>query len=183
MEREKIKSIIESLLFVSGEPVKISSLAKIIGVSVDQSEKAVKELQKELKEKKRGIHIIVQEKSVQAVSAPENGSFVEKIIKEEENSSLSAAALETLAIVAYRGPLSRAEIESFRGVNSAFVLRNLALRGLVEKEENSFGGRGYLYKASFDFLKKLGLGSIEELPEYAIMAQNDKNKKKNNFSE
>ena len=74
-----------------------------------------------------------------------------------------------LAIVAYRGPISRAEIDYIRGVNCGFLLRNLSLRGLVDRKENPLDNRSFIYEASLDFLKSLGVGRLEELPDYAIL--------------
>ena len=74
--------------------------------------------------------------------------------------------METIAIIAYKGPLTRLDIEYVRGVNSSFIIRNLLMRGLVERVENPKDARSYLYKVSFDFLKHLGVTGIEDLPQY-----------------
>jgi len=91
---------------------------------------------------------------------------VHKLVKNDLEEDLSRATLEVLAVVAYRGPISRAQIEEVRGVNCSFTLRNLLMRGLVERVENPNDSRSYLYKISFDFLKHLGLGNVKELPNY-----------------
>jgi segregation and condensation protein B len=87
---------------------------------------------------------------------------------------LSKAALEVLSIVAYKGPISRAEIESIRGVNCSFTLRSLMMRGLLERIDNPKDGRGYLYKISFEFMKKLGIESIDKLPDYKELSQDSR---------
>jgi segregation and condensation protein B len=84
---------------------------------------------------------------------------------------LSKAALEVLSIIAYKGPISRAEIESIRGVNCSFTLRSLMMKGLLERIDNPKDGRGYLYKISFEFMKKLGIENIDKLPDYQELSQ------------
>ena len=92
-------------------------------------------------------------------------------MKSEFSEELSRAAIETAAIIAYQGPITRAEIEYVRGVNSSFILRGLLMRGLVERIENPKDARSYLYRISFDFLKHLGLTKIEDLPQYQEFRQ------------
>jgi segregation and condensation protein B len=92
--------------------------------------------------------------------------LIEKIIKEERERDLGRAGIETLAIIAYKGPVSKKEIEYIRGVNSQFALRNLLLRGLVERKASSWDERVIVYSITADALRHLGLGSITELPEY-----------------
>jgi segregation and condensation protein B len=89
-----------------------------------------------------------------------------KFMNKEIGEALSPAVSEVLAVVAYRGPLTRAQIEYIRGVNCCFTLRNLAMRGLVERKENPDDSRSYLYEISFDFLNSLGIKKVQELPEY-----------------
>jgi len=171
---EKIKSAIESILFVSGEPVNVSRIAKITGTDKPTVENAVMLLQNEYASAGRGIIIIRKENEIQMATNPENAEMVEGIIKSELQEGLSRAALEVLSIVAYRGPISRLNIEAIRGVNSTFTLRNLLIRGLLERIENPKDNRGYLYKISFDFLKKLGLDGIEKLPEYETLSKDER---------
>jgi len=169
MDQEKLKSIIESLLFISGEPTKISRIAKITGAPKPEVENAVMMLQNEYAGG-RGMVIVKKEDEVQMATSPENSSFISDLVKSEIQENLSRAALEVLSIVAYRGPITRMDIEAIRGVNSSFTLRSLLIRGLVERIENPKDGRGYLYKISFEFLKKLGIDSIEKLPDFEILS-------------
>lgn len=161
-----LKSIIESILFSFGEPISIETLAKTLGKDKDLVENIIEELEKDYKEKSRGLQIIKKGKQIQLVSAPENSNYVEKLIKDELQEDLTPASLETLAVIAYKGPITRAEIEEIRGVNSSFILRNLLIRGLIARKEHPEDARAYIYEISFDFLRKLGLGSIKELPDY-----------------
>ncbi len=161
-----VKSIIESILFSVGEPISIDKLVQTINEKADVVEEAVKNLENDYKQENKGLRIIRKDNKVQLVSAPENSHYIEKLIKDELRDDLTPASLETLAIVAYRGPITRAEIEEIRGVNSSFILRNLLIRGLVERKGHPEDSRTYIYEISFDFLRKLGLQSIQELPEY-----------------
>jgi segregation and condensation protein B len=166
MEIPKLKSIAESLLFLSGEPLKISKIAKICESSKAEVEQAIMILQGEYSSTGRGIILIKKEDEVQLSTNPENFSFIDRLVKSEMQEGLSKAALEVLSIVAYKGPITRAEIESIRGVNCSFTLRSLMMRGLLERIDNPKDGRGYLYKISFEFMKKLGIENIEKLPDY-----------------
>ena len=103
---------------------------------------------------------------VQLVASPYSVEAVKKLVKSDFEEDLSQAALETLAIISYRGPISRAEIENLRGVNCSFILQSLAIRGLIEKKNNPENGRSYIYNVTFDFLKHLGLSRIEDLPNF-----------------
>ena len=168
MEEARIKSIIESLLLAVGDPMKIAKLAKVIGAKEVEIEAALLSLEEDYA-KKRGFALLRIGAEVQLATNPENGEFVSKLIKGEMQESLSQASLEVLSIVAYRGPVSRAEIEAIRGVNCSFTLRSLLIRGLVEKTENSDDNRRYLYMISFDFLKKLGVDNVNKLPEWEAL--------------
>ena len=160
------KSVIESILFSIGEPISIEKLARTIERDKDSVKNIIEELEKDYKNESRGLEIIKKGEEIQLVSSPENSNYVEKIIKDELQEDLTPASLEALAIIAYKGPVTRAEIEEIRGVNSSFILRNLLIRGLVERRGHPEDARAYIYEISFDFLRKLGLKSIEELPEY-----------------
>ncbi|EKE10649.1 MAG: hypothetical protein ACD_15C00221G0001 [uncultured bacterium] len=100
--------------------------------------------------------------------------FVEQLVKNELEGPLSSAALEVLSIIAYRGPISKPEIEAIRGINCSYTLRNLTIRGLIERENNPKDSRGYVYVVSFDFLKKLGVEKMENLPEYATLSVDER---------
>lgn len=169
MDLEKLKSTIESILFVSGEPVKISKISKISGRPKPEIENALMLLQSEYLN--RGLAIIKKEDMVEMATNPENSEYISELIKSEIQENLSQAALEVLAIVAYRSPITRAELESIRGVNSSFTIRSLLMRGLLERIENPKDNRGYLYKISFKFLEKLGIESVEKLPDWETLSK------------
>lgn len=160
----KLKQEIESILFVTGEAVSEKKLAKVLGKSEEEIKQALEELRNDYHD--RGIVVLQKEDEWQFGTAPEHTSLIEDLVKSEFTEELSRVALETLTIVAYRGPLARSELDFIRGVNSSFMLRSLLLRGLVERVENPKDARSYLYKISFDFLKHLGITRVEELPHY-----------------
>ena len=174
MDLEKIKSQIESILFLSGEAVKISRIAKITGVTKPEVENALMLLQDKYAGEKSGIVILRKEEEAQMATSPENAEILEQLVKSEIQENLSRAGLEVLAIVAYRGPINRLEVEAIRGVNCSFTLRSLLMRGLLERIENPKDSRGYLYKISFDFLKKMGLERIEQLPDFETLSKDER---------
>src|SRR3989344_5040215 len=131
-----LKSKLESLLFISNQPFTLKKLADLTKTDKDEVAKAVDELVTEYSTTGKGVSLSRVEDKVQMVSAAENSKLVGEYIKEETTGELSKASLETLTIVAYRGPISRAELEEIRGVNCAVILRNLLIRGLVESRED-----------------------------------------------
>ena len=166
-----LKSVIESILFIHGDPVSVIFLAKITGKKSEEILTALGELNSEYET--RGIRLLKKDDEYQLGTAPENSEILEKAIKSEFSEELSKAGLETLTIVAYKGPLTRADIEHVRGVNSSFTLRSLLMRGLIERIENPKDARSYLYRVSFETMKYLGLSKVEDLPDF----QNFKEKK------
>ncbi|MCK5466038.1 SMC-Scp complex subunit ScpB [Candidatus Parcubacteria bacterium] len=161
-----VESIIESLLFISGEPMGFKKLVKLTSVNEDELKLAAGVLAKKYRDENSGLRILVKENKIQMVTAGENSEFVDKFLKADIEGELSRAASEVLSIVAYRGPISRAEIEEIRGVNCSFTLRYLMIRGLIERINKPDDARTYLYKISFDFLKTLGVERVEDLPRY-----------------
>ena len=97
---------------------------------------------------------------------PANAQYIEDLIKNEFSQELSRSSLETLAVIAYKGPINRFEVEYLRGVNSSFTIRNLLMRGLIERIENPKDARSYLYRITFDLLKHFGLTHMEQLPKF-----------------
>lgn len=175
-----ISSQIESILFWKGEPMTFKEIAKIL----DLEESAVREhsqtLQKELE--LRGITLINTDEKLSLATHPQMSEKISALIKEELSKDLSKATLETLSIILYKGSVSRSEIDYIRGVNSQFILRALAIRGLVERETDPKDERAYLYKPSIELLAHLGVQNREALPDFekinqeilAFMNQNDK---------
>lgn len=173
MEPKKLKSTIESLLFVSGEPMKLAKIAKICQVSKDDVSQEIEALNVGYKNSESGFCIVRKDDSVQLATNPANSETVSRLVSGELQSDLSRSALEVLAIVAYREPITRVQIDTVRGVNCSYVLRGLMVKGLVERKETA-DIRGYLYEISFDFLKNLGIASVQELPDWENLSKNEK---------
>ncbi len=160
-------AVIESVIFMYGEAVKFSRLAEILEVA----EEEVSDLVKELKviydnRESQGLNIIFDEESVQIVTHPNCAEVIDTFVKGELKKPLSQAALEVLAVVAYRGPISKVDVEAIRGVNCSFTLRNLLMRGLVKKVIDDGNARTHLYKITFKFLRILGVENENDLPDY-----------------
>lgn len=155
---------LEAILFFKAEPLSIKKLAQIL--KADETE--VKNALQILKEKLlgRGVTLIEKDDEVMLGTAAEASGIIEELSKEELSRDLGKAGLETLSIVLYRGPITRSGIDYIRGVNSTFILRNLLIRGLVEKIPNPKDQRSFLYRATFDLLSHLGISRVEDLPEY-----------------
>jgi len=175
MEHASLLSSIESALFVSGEPVSFARLTQSLGVPEKEVREAVALLAQEYKVREQsGLMIIEHEKSVLLATKPKNASVVETLTKTTLQEAMSKASLEVLAIIAYRAPISRAEIDAIRGVNSSFTLRNLLLRDLIAREGNPSDHRGYLYRPTFKFLQTLGLTNENGLPDYETLTRDER---------
>lgn len=157
---------LEAFLFIYGEPVETKKMAKVFGVKEEEVEAGLTQLSEALKNEERGLTLIWDKNRVQLATKPEFSKLLEDITKEEFTGDLTPAALETLSIVSYAGPISRADLEYIRGVNSSFILRNLLMRGLVEREADPKRANAFIYTASFEILKKLGLSKTADLPDF-----------------
>ncbi len=163
-ELEKLSNGIEAILFWYGEPVKIKKLVQIFNKTEEEITASLKNLESNLTN--RGIVLISKDDEVALGTSKEASEVIEKLTKEELMRDLGRAGLETLSIIIYQGPISRAEIDYIRGVQSNFILRNLMIRGLIEKIPNPKDQRSFLYRPTFDLLNYLGVSKIEEMPEY-----------------
>jgi len=170
-----LKVQIESLLFVSTKPVSIKDLVRFFkNAKIKAGKKEIAEALDELisayNAEESGIHIINVEEKYQMVSSPANKELVEKLIKQDRTGELTQPSIETLTIVAYRGPISKIELEQIRGVNCSMILRNLMIRGLVDIKTDKVSGQE-LYHVTPDFLQHLGLNKVDELPDFAKLHQ------------
>ncbi len=172
---ENILAKIEAVLFAYGEPISIERLAKILGISKEELSAFLEKLVIELNREERGISLIKNNNKIQLATKPELTKLLEDIVKQEFTEDLTPAALETISIIAYSGPISRADIEYIRGVNSSFTIRNLLLRGLIERSVDPKRANAYIYTASFDLIKRLGLSATSDLPDYEKYRQMVKN--------
>mgnify|MGYP003393053399 CR=1 FL=1 len=160
----QLESSIEAVLFFKGEPVSIKNLSETLSVSKEEVENALINLEKSLEG--RGVTLVRDEDNVILETAAGASEIIEKLTKDELSREIGKAGLETLSLVLYHGPISRREIDYIRGVNSAFILRNLLVRGLVERTDAKEGERSFTYKPTLELLSHLGIKKKEELPEY-----------------
>ena len=165
-----LKTKIESLLFISNKPLTVKAVVNFLKkegdeVKSDEVEAAFEELKEKYNNPENGFQIIQSGDNFQMVSNPDSADLVKKFVKDDMTGELTPASLETLTVVAYRGPISKAELEQIRGVNCSLILRNLLIRGLVEASENNVSG-DTIFRVTVEFLKYLGLNSVEELPDY-----------------
>ena len=164
-ELVELTSVLESLLFVAGEPVEIPYLAKSLGLKPAEVEGGLQLLADEFKDRGGGMRVQVHNGRYQLVTAPATASFVEDFLNVDINTKLSSAALESLAIVAYRQPVTRIQIEAVRGVDCSGVLRSLTARGLIEElGRQDVVGRPILYGVTELFMQHFGLTELGELP-------------------
>ncbi|MCK5022028.1 MAG: SMC-Scp complex subunit ScpB [Candidatus Pacebacteria bacterium] len=181
-----LESQIEAILFFNNEPISKKKLSTILEKELPDIENSLGILEEKLKD--RGIVLLLKDDEVSLGTAPELSSLIESMRKEELNRDLGKAGLETLSIILYKGPITRAKIDYIRGVNSNFILRNLHIRGLIERIPNPDDQRSYLYTSSFKLLSFLGISKIEDLPEYSETNKEldkftNNDKKEDNFNE
>ncbi len=162
----KLKYAVEGILFAAGEPVKSAQLAAALDTDIKKIEKAVEELKDEYNESRRGFAIIDIDEGYQICSRPEYYTYIQVILGEQRRQALSNAAMETLAIIAYKQPVTRSSVEYIRGINSDGSVNRLLERGLIEEKGRlNAPGRPILYGTTVNFLRCFGLKSLSELPE------------------
>lgn len=160
-----IQHHIEALLFVSSKPLSVKKLAHILDRKKVDIQNALEKLTIVYKERNGGVQILVNGDQVQMVTAPTVADTVASFLKDESTGELTRPSLETLSIIAYRGPITKPEIEQIRGVNCSLILRNLMMRGLIEATEDKRLMQT-IYRVSMEFLRHLGVNRVEELKEY-----------------
>ena len=167
MDTRELETLFEAILFYRGEPVTVADLAKAAGVNAEEVREALAGLATTLEG--RGLRLIREGEHAALATAPAAAAIIEKMRRDELEGPLGKAGLETLAIVIFQGPVSRADIEYVRGVNCTAILRTLMMRGLVERIENSKDARSFLYRATTELPAALGVGSLANLPGYDSM--------------
>jgi len=167
-----LKSQAESLLFVSLKPLSLKDLAAAADAKPKEMEAALEELTAEYQDGDRGLAVIKNNGQYQLTTAAMNAKSVQAFLKDESSGELSQPSLEALTIIAYRGPISKLELERIRGVNCSLIIRNLLLRGLVEEKFEKAKNENY-YTVTHDFVRFLGLGGVVELPDYARLNQSE----------
>ncbi|HZJ41318.1 MAG TPA: SMC-Scp complex subunit ScpB [Candidatus Saccharimonadales bacterium] len=163
-----LKAQLESLLFVSIKPLSLKELVATLNVKPKEAELALAELAADYKLAESGLALIKNNNQYQLTTNSENAALVKDFLKSETSGELSQPSLEALTIIAYRGPISKLELEKIRGINCSLIIRNLLIRGLIEEKFEKNKQENY-YTVSLDFIRFLGLGEISQLPDYERM--------------
>lgn len=165
METEQLKRAIEAILFAAGERMDISRLAMVLETDEADIEAAADALANEFAYERRGIRIVKLEKGYQMVSSGEMADYITKALETRKPPKLSSSQLETLTIIAYYQPATKAMVEQIRGVDSAYSVAALLNKKLIEEAGRlNVPGRPIQYRTTPDFLRTFGLSSLEELP-------------------
>jgi segregation and condensation protein B len=166
MEMNEYKAIVEGLLFAAGdEGLSLQQIAAVLEIEEEQAQAIIHMLKEEYEQQKRGIQLIELAGVFQLATKKEHAPYLKKLVESPSSASLSQAALETLAIIAYRQPITRAEIEEIRGVKSDKPIQTLIAKALIKEVGRAEGtGRPILYGTTKEFLDYFGLKTLEELP-------------------
>ena len=166
MDKTEIQRTAEAILFAAGDPVGLERMALAMGVDGVQVEEALRELMDTYSFQRRGMRILRMEDAYQMVSAQEFSDVITRALETRKPPKLSASALETLTVIAYYQPATKAFVEQIRGVDSSYTISALLNKKLIEERGRlSVPGRPILYGTTPDFLRTFGLSSLEELPE------------------
>ena len=178
MEMTELKSAVEAILFAAGEPVPAARISLILEVPEEDVYSAAKSLSDEYSFNQRGIRLLRLENKLQLCSSPEYAALITKVLEQRKPPMLSQPALETLAVVAYFQPVTRAYIDQVRGVDSSYTVGVLLDRGLIERSGKlDVPGRPSLLKTTDVFLRTMGISDLSELPELPDISSNDGVKK------
>lgn len=167
----KLSATIEAILFTSNKPLRIPALAKAASATPADVEKELESMMNEQAQKGQGIVLIREGDHLQLATSPECSEIVERFVRAERVGELTRPSLETLTIIAYRGPVTKSELEMIRGVNCSLILRNLLIRGLVT--EHAERENEPLYRVSLEFLRWLGVTTVSDLPDYKKLSSAD----------
>lgn len=170
MEQSELKRILEAILFAAGESVETQRLAQSIGCTTDELDRAAQELMDELSFERRGVRVVRLENAYQMCSSGEMSQYITKTLETRKPPKLSSSQLETLTVIAYYQPATRAYVEQIRGVDSSYSVGALLNKHLIEEcGRLNVPGRPILYRTTPDFLRTFGLESLEDLPEIEKM--------------
>ena len=164
--KRAVKSAFESMLFTWGEPLDVKIAADVLNMNWKEAYECFKELQAEYEQENRGIRIREINKSFQMVTNPENSDYIERLCTPVKQKRLSQSALEVLAIIAYKQPVTKGEIEAIRGIKCDRVIEGLQQKNLIqEKGRSNAIGRPILYGTTDTFLKNFGFRTLKDLPD------------------
>ncbi len=171
-ERRRQYCRVECMLFVAGDPVPLAELARVLGCGRDEARALLCAMEEDYRAEGRGFYPLLTETAVQLVSNPAYVEDLENLLQPERTKNVSQSMLETLAIVAYRQPVTRSEIEAVRGVRCEYAVSQLQKLGLIEPVgRRDTVGKPVLLGTTDKFLRKFGLHSLEELPEFSRFSQ------------
>lgn len=174
MDIDELHGVIESILYVCGEPVPIKDVSHALDMTTDEFETALESLKEKYISQKRGLRLNRYDDSIQLSIAPEYAVYVERLLQPVQKQSLSQAAMETLSIIAYRQPVTKSEIEAVRGVKCDYSVQSLLNKGLIQElGRRETLGRPILYGTTIAFLQHFGISSIDELPPNGAQADED----------
>ena len=163
--KAKIKSAVEAMLFASGEPLSLKDLSHNLEIQAKALEEILKEMINDYEDENRGIKLIAINDGYQLVTKTENSDFIQKLLKKNRRQSLSQASIESLAIIAYKQPITRIDIDEIRGVKSESAIQKLVEKNLIKDIGRlEVPGRPILYGTTDEFLRQFGLETLKELP-------------------
>lgn len=169
-----LNSAIEAILFAAGDSVPVARLSLVLGTDEEVIGAAAKELQYVYEKEQRGMRILRLDDKLQMCSAPEYAGFISRILEQRKPPMLSQPALETLAVVAYFQPVTRAYIEQVRGVDSSYTVGMLCERGLIEEcGRLDVPGRPSVFRTTDVFLRTMGVSSVDELPPLPELSESE----------
>ena len=170
-----MKGIIEGLLYVQGgQGLTVEQVSDILEISIEDSKRLILSLKQDYIEQDRGLRINYLGNSFKLTTKEEHKEYYQKLLENPKNNTLSNAALETLAIIAYNEPLTRGEVDEIRGVDSVYVLRRLLAKGLIKEcGKSDKPGHPILYKTTDEFLDYFGLSTKEELPKIEVLNEEE----------
>jgi segregation and condensation protein B len=169
---DELAGVIEGILFGAGDGVSMSELCRCLDKPVAEVQFAMEILKQDYQSQARGIRLVQTKDTYQLSTKPEYYTYIKEITRQQEKTGLSRAALETLAIIAYRQPVTRLAVDELRGVSSSSAIQRLLDRGLIcDGGRLEAPGRPILYKTTNAFLKTMGLSSLKEMPEFEVFSQ------------
>lgn len=168
-----MEGIVEGLLYVQGDiGITTRQIEEILEIDEEKAKEVILNLKKYYDENNRGLRINFLGNTIKLTTREEHREYYQKLLEEPSTNSLSQSALETLAIIAYNEPITRGDVDSFRGVDSSYVIRRLLAKGLIKEcGRSEQAGRAILYKTTDDFLDYFGLASKDDLPSIEQMEE------------
>lgn len=173
-----METIIEGLLYVQGDiGLTIKDIMNILDIDEDTAKRAVLSLKNYYDENKRGLRINFLGNTIKLTTREEHKEYYAKLLENPSSNGLSNSAIETLAVIAYNEPITRGEVDTFRGVDSSYVMRRLLAKGLIKEcGKSDAPGRPILYKTTDEFLDYFGLASKEDLPSIEMLTEDKEEK-------